>query len=124
MGIREGAVDSRESRVVSPTGYVESGFSRTMTGVAFLTLVISSVGYAQPPREFKWAGDPEGGAPFVEADKDNNGIRVRGTDEQITLELRAERAAREESDPGRWYGVLPAELGIAVMRPGEHEEPR
>ncbi|PYR55308.1 MAG: hypothetical protein DMF91_24690, partial [Acidobacteria bacterium] len=36
--------------------------------MASLTLVISSVGYAQPPREFRWAGDPEGGAPFVEAD--------------------------------------------------------
>ncbi len=23
---------------------------------------------SQPPREFRWAGDPEGGAPFVEAD--------------------------------------------------------
>jgi polar amino acid transport system substrate-binding protein len=39
-----------------------------MMGVAFLTLAIQTVGHAQPPRELRWAGDPEGGAPFVEAD--------------------------------------------------------
>jgi polar amino acid transport system substrate-binding protein len=27
-----------------------------------------AVAHAQPPRELRWAGDPEGGAPFVEAD--------------------------------------------------------
>jgi polar amino acid transport system substrate-binding protein len=37
-------------------------------GLALLTLAVPSVGYAQPPRELQWAGDPEGGAPFVEAD--------------------------------------------------------
>ena len=47
---------------------VGSGFSRTMMGVAFLTLAIQTVGHAQAPRELRWAGDPEGGAPFVEAD--------------------------------------------------------
>ena len=31
-------------------------------------LVPLSVGAAEAEREFLWAGDPEGGAPFVEAD--------------------------------------------------------
>jgi polar amino acid transport system substrate-binding protein len=62
--------------VIGP--YVASGFSRTAIrfdrtvigslGVAFLALVVSSVGHAQPARDLRWAGDPEGGAPFVEAD--------------------------------------------------------
>jgi His/Glu/Gln/Arg/opine family amino acid ABC transporter permease subunit len=47
---------------------VVSGFSRTVVALALLTIVLPSVGHAQPPRELRWAGDPEGGAPFVEAD--------------------------------------------------------
>ena len=34
-------------------------------------LAVSQAGFAQPPRELRWAGDPEGGAPFVEADPAN-----------------------------------------------------
>ncbi len=32
---------------------------------------MSGVGFAQPARDLRWAGDPEGGAPFVEADAAN-----------------------------------------------------
>jgi len=42
--------------------------SRPYILVVLAILVFASVGHAQPPREFRWAGDPEGGAPFVEAD--------------------------------------------------------
>jgi len=33
-----------------------------------LRVFVMSAAAAQPPRELRWAGDPEGGAPFVEAD--------------------------------------------------------
>ena len=36
--------------------------------IVLAILIFPSVGSAQPPRELRWAGDPEGGAPFVEAD--------------------------------------------------------
>lgn len=35
-----------------------------------LLVVVPAAG-AQPSREFRWAGDPEGGAPYVEASPDN-----------------------------------------------------
>ena len=35
---------------------------------ALLVMAASRAIVAQPPRELRWAGDPEGGAPFVEAD--------------------------------------------------------
>jgi polar amino acid transport system substrate-binding protein len=44
------------------------GLRRTVAGFALLVFAISRIGDAQPPRELRWAGDPEGGAPFVEAD--------------------------------------------------------
>jgi len=37
---------------------------------------------AEPPREFRWAGDPEGGAPFVEADP-NRPDKLVGFDVEI-----------------------------------------
>src|SRR3954470_24711243 len=33
-----------------------------------LALMAGAASAAQPPPEFVWAGDPEGGAPYVEAD--------------------------------------------------------
>jgi His/Glu/Gln/Arg/opine family amino acid ABC transporter permease subunit len=36
--------------------------------VLLLACAAASVAAADPPRELRWAGDPEGGAPFVEAD--------------------------------------------------------
>ena len=37
-------------------------------GVAALVMALAPTAAAQPPPVFRWAGDPEGGAPFVEAD--------------------------------------------------------
>jgi polar amino acid transport system substrate-binding protein len=49
--------------------------------VVLLFLVIVPVG-AQPPREFRWAADPEGGAPYVEADPADPS-RVQGFEVEI-----------------------------------------
>jgi polar amino acid transport system substrate-binding protein len=41
---------------------------RRLALAAAALFVATTTVRAQPPREFRWAGDPEGGAPFVEAD--------------------------------------------------------
>jgi polar amino acid transport system substrate-binding protein len=46
-----------------------SGFLVHVGGCAAAALIAGSIALdAQAPRELRWAGDPEGGAPFVEAD--------------------------------------------------------
>src|SRR5262249_40596677 len=47
-----------------------SAFGRTV-GLALAGMLCTSAGAAQNTRELRWAGDPEGGAPFVEADPAN-----------------------------------------------------
>ena len=49
--------------------------------------------------------------------------RRRRADEEIALELRPEAAALDEADPRGGDLLLPAELRVAVVRAGEHEEP-
>src|SRR5438045_1421543 len=44
--------------------------------------VVGVVSAAEPPRVLRWAGDPEGGAPFVEADP-SHPDRVTGFDVEI-----------------------------------------
>ena len=53
-----------------------------------------SWGAAQPPRVLRWAGDPEGGAPFVEADPSH-------PDQRRRLRRRGRRAARRRASAGR-----------------------
>jgi polar amino acid transport system substrate-binding protein len=53
----------------------------TAAAVAFLACASSALIGGQP-RELRWAGDPEGGAPFVEADP-NDPSRVEGFDVEI-----------------------------------------
>ncbi len=64
---------------------------------AFVTLVSASSNAApsEPLREFRWAGDPEGGAPFVEADPARPD-RLVGFDVEIA-ELIAESLGRKAS---------------------------
>jgi len=58
----------------------------TVALLAGLLLLTSPTGiqsaYAQPLRELRWAGDPEGGAPFVEASPSDPGVLV-GFDVEI-----------------------------------------
>ena len=62
--------------------------SRAFIGFAVLALCLAglppslSAAPAEPPREFRWAGDPEGGAPFVEADP-NRPDKLIGFDVEI-----------------------------------------
>jgi hypothetical protein len=45
-------------------------------------------------------------------------------DEQVVPVLTTEGAALEEANPGRSDLELPAELGRALVRPAQHEQPR
>jgi len=62
--------------------------SRAFIGFAVLALCPAwlpsslTAAPAEPPREFRWAGDPEGGAPFVEADP-NRPDKLIGFDVEI-----------------------------------------
>jgi polar amino acid transport system substrate-binding protein len=49
-------------------------------------LAVGGVASAGPPRELRWAGDPEGGAPFVEADPEHP-ERLVGFDVEIAALL-------------------------------------
>src|SRR5262245_32719367 len=63
---------------------------------AFAVLVLTGATFlAGQPRELVWAGDPEGGAPFVEADP-NDPAKVQGFDVEIAELIAAGvgRAAR------------------------------
>ena len=52
-------------------------------GLALAAMVaFSGHAWAGPPRELRWAGDPEGGAPFVEADPERPD-RVIGFDVEV-----------------------------------------
>ena len=39
-----------------------------LAALATFAIPILFAAASEPPKEFRWAGDPEGGAPFVEAD--------------------------------------------------------
>src|SRR6266540_235503 len=52
------------------------------------------------------------------------GFRNRDPNEQVAEELRPEGSAGHEPDAGGGENVLPAELGVAVVRAGQHEQPR
>ena len=50
--------------------------------LAFFVGALAAAPAAQPARELRWAGDPEGGAPYVEASPTNPEILV-GFDVEI-----------------------------------------
>src|SRR6266540_644912 len=52
------------------------------------------------------------------------GFRNRDPNEQVAEELRPEGSAGHEPDAGGGENVLPAELGFAVVRAEQHEQPR
>ena len=58
-----------------------------------LLLMPTAAGGTEPPREFRWAGDAEGGAPYVEADPARPD-KVAGFDVEIA-ELIARRLGRQ-----------------------------
>jgi polar amino acid transport system substrate-binding protein len=56
--------------------------SRVAIGLALVAVSVVGLHAQQPPRELVWAGDPEGGAPYVEADPNDPGTLV-GFDVEI-----------------------------------------
>src|SRR5436190_5485542 len=56
-----------------------------MRRLALLLLLVASAANAQQP-VFRWGGDAEGGAPFVEADP-NDPSRLRGFDVEVADEI-------------------------------------
>lgn len=60
--------------------------SQLLTVLVFLLAAWSEPASAQSPSVLRWAGDPEGGAPFVEADPDDP-TRLTGFDVEIAALL-------------------------------------
>ncbi len=77
---------------------------------AVLVLLAASRAGADAPRELRWAGDPEGGAPFVEADPNHPDV-VAGFDVEI-----AERIARGLGRTPRFVFVGFASIDQSVAR--------
>lgn len=73
-------------------------------------LVAGSASAQAPPRELRWGGDAEGGAPFVEADP-NDPARVVGFDVEIAALI-----ARELGRTPRFVQVGFTSLDAAVVR--------
>jgi polar amino acid transport system substrate-binding protein len=65
----------------------------TLATLTSLVLPILVAGAGEPPQEFRWAGDPEGGAPFVEADP-SKPDKLVGFDVEIA-ELIAQKLGRQ-----------------------------
>lgn len=55
---------------------------RALSLAVLLTFALPLTGFAQSPQQLRWAGDPEGGAPFVEADP-NQPDKLAGFDVEI-----------------------------------------
>jgi polar amino acid transport system substrate-binding protein len=65
---------------------------RRIAVLGLLAVVTAVPGVAQAPREFRWAADPEGGAPYVEADP-SDPAKLVGFDVEVA-ELLARRLGR------------------------------
>ena len=63
-----------------------------LAGLTIPNLPVLAAESTKPPREFRWAGDPEGGAPFVEADP-TQPDKLTGFDVEIA-ELIAQKLGR------------------------------
>jgi polar amino acid transport system substrate-binding protein len=92
---------------LSPFPFSLSPFAFTLT--LFLCVSVLPVS-AQPQQELKWAGDPEGGAPFVEADPADP-TKVTGFDVEI-----AELIARGLDRTPRFLFVPYASIDQAIER--------
>ncbi len=84
--------------------------ARPLVMAAVLVLLAASRAGADGPRELRWAGDPEGGAPFVEADPNHPAV-VAGFDVEI-----AERIARGLGRTPRFVFVRFASIDQSVAR--------
>lgn len=73
--------------------FIVRGVSRCVISAALAAWATLAVAVAQPPAKFRWAGDAEGGAPYVEADPADPS-RVTGFDVEIA-ELIAQGLGRE-----------------------------
>src|SRR5262245_38163670 len=81
-----------------------------LTGGLIIGLSTSVAAHAQEPGRFRWAGDPEGGAPFVEASPDNPDLLV-GFDVEI-----AELIARRLNLTPRFVFVQFASIDQSIAR--------
>ncbi len=77
---------------------------------ALLLLPAAAVTGAEPAREFRWAGDPEGGAPFVEADPTQLD-KLAGFDVEI-----AELIARRLGRPARFINITFTSIDQSIER--------
>jgi polar amino acid transport system substrate-binding protein len=102
----------------SPPGFKAGGQTpraRIVAGVAWF-VVVAVVVYgtilaaATPSGEFRWAGDPEGGAPFVEADP-SNPERLVGFDAEI-----AELIARGLGRKARFVNITFTSIDQSIER--------
>ena len=81
-----------------------------MPWLAVLLLLVAVPAGAQPPRELRWAADPEGGAPYVEADPADPS-RVQGFEVEI-----ADLVARALGRTPRFVFVAYASIDQSVVR--------
>jgi His/Glu/Gln/Arg/opine family amino acid ABC transporter permease subunit len=80
-------------------------------GLLVLLVVLGAIAEAaEPAREFRWAGDPEGGAPFVEADADQPNKLV-GFDVEI-----AELIARKLGRQARFINITFTSIDQSIER--------
>ena len=90
-----------------PFGERRTPLSATMAGVALLAAAGVA---AQPAAPLRWAGDSEGGAPYVEADP-SDPTRVVGLDVEI-----AELVARELGRPAEFVQIAFTSLDQSAAR--------
>jgi polar amino acid transport system substrate-binding protein len=81
-----------------------------MRWLVLLLVVVAVPARAQPPRELRWAADPEGGAPYVEADPADPS-RVQGFEVEI-----ADVVARALGRTPRFMLVTYASIDQSVAR--------
>ena len=81
-----------------------------MPWLVLLLVLVAVPAAAQTPRELRWAADPEGGAPYVEADPADPS-RVQGFEVEI-----AELVARALGRTPRFMFVAYASIDQSVAR--------
>ena len=83
---------------------------RIVLPVFFLVIAIASAAAGQTPRELRWAGDPEGGAPYVQASP-SDPSKLEGFDVDI-----ADLFARALGRTARFVFVAFAQIDQSVAR--------
>ena len=81
-----------------------------LTGLTIFNLPVLAAEPSKPGREFSWAGDPEGGAPFVEADPAQPDKLV-GFDVEI-----AELIARGLRQPASFINIAFTSIDQSIAR--------